>query len=262
MYAFQRVRNHLLLQISALSLRPCTQHVPGAAAQSSCEILPNLPITNTGSLHPALQLTRSHATNPGEKERWQYLAQQGEKLNPCNSPFHPAAQAGVPLAGTEVMFVQEAYTPKSTCFGCGPAHPDGLHLKSKRIQNGLEATIVIPTKFCAFPGIVNGGIISTLMDCHGNWTAAIALMDKSCLPRPPLTLTASTFLAYKEPTPPNTPLVLRSKVISIKEGHTPGMNRATVEVDVNVYEKMEGGQEKLLVSGTVQCKRLGALREL
>ncbi len=44
-------------------------------------------------------------------------------------------------------------------------------------------------------GIVNGGILSTLLDCHGNWTAAIALMDRSCLPKPPLTLTASMLVS-------------------------------------------------------------------
>jgi hypothetical protein len=45
---------------------------------------------------------------------------------------------------------------------------------------------------CVCPaGILNGGVLSTLLDCHGNWTAAIALMDRSCLPKPPLTLTAS-----------------------------------------------------------------------
>lgn len=38
-------------------------------------------------------------------------------------------------------------------------------------------------------GIVNGGIVSAVFDCHGNWSAAVALMDKACLPRPPLTLT-------------------------------------------------------------------------
>jgi hypothetical protein len=44
-------------------------------------------------------------------------------------------------------------------------------------------------------GILNGGILSTLLDCHGNWTAAIALMDRSCLPKPPLTLTASMLVS-------------------------------------------------------------------
>lgn len=39
------------------------------------------------------------------------------------------------------------------------------------------------------PGIINGGVVSALFDCHGNWTAAIALMDKAALPKPPLTLT-------------------------------------------------------------------------
>ena len=31
----------------------------------------------------------------------------------------------------------------------------------------------------AFPGIINGGIISTLLDCHGNWAATMALMEHS-----------------------------------------------------------------------------------
>lgn len=220
-----------------------------------------------GAHCPALQhFIRCKSSSEHEKQeradKWRYLAAQGVKLNPCNSPLHPAAQSGLDPESQEVLCVQEAYTPKSSCFGCGPAHPDGLRLKSFRFKYGLEAFVTIPTKFCAFPGIVNGGVISTLMDCHGNWTAAIALMDRSCLPRPPLTLTASAFISYKEPTPPDTPLVLRSKVVAVKESASPEVNRATVEVDVTVYEKLPGGQEKLLVSGTVMCKRLGALREL
>ena len=46
------------------------------------------------------------------------------------------------------------------------------------------------------PGIINGGVISALFDCHGNWTAAIALMDKAKLPRPPLTLTAELLVRH------------------------------------------------------------------
>ena len=48
-------------------------------------------------------------------------------------------------------------------------------------------------------GILNGGVLSTLLDCHGNWTAAIALMDRSCLPKPPLTLTASMLVRVVQP---------------------------------------------------------------
>ena len=73
----------------------------------------------------------------------------------------------------------------------GPSADAGLHLQSFRAINGLRATVTIPRVFQAFPGIVNGGIVNTLFDCHGNWSAALALMDKAALPRPPFTLSSS-----------------------------------------------------------------------
>jgi hypothetical protein len=44
--------------------------------------------------------------------------------------------------------------PCGAAGGCpaGPSHPDGLHLSSKRIKDGLEAHISLPHKYCAFPG--------------------------------------------------------------------------------------------------------------
>lgn len=86
----------------------------------------------------------------------------------------------------------------------------------------------------AFPGILNGGILSSLLDCHGNWTAAIALMDKACLPKPPLTLTQSMFVTYKEPTPPDRELLVQSQVVSLKQTTRPGQGKSTVEVRVGV----------------------------
>ncbi len=129
------------------------------------------------------------------------------------------------------------------------------------MRNGLEARITLGEQYCAFPGalsrplpcamqqraccapsinpthpqpqphpapqtgIVNGGIISTLIDCHGNWTAAVALMDRSCLPAPPLTLTASILVSFKEPAPPGAVLIVRSNVVEIKEGSQPGVGK-------------------------------------
>ena len=37
----------------------------------------------------------------------------------------------------------------------------------------------------AFPGVVNGGIIGALLDCHSNWTAAYHLMRASGATSPP-----------------------------------------------------------------------------
>ncbi len=43
---------------------------------------------------------------------------------------------------------------------------------------------------------MNGGAVGGLFDCHGNWTAAIALMDHSSLPKPPLTLTTEVLVRF------------------------------------------------------------------
>lgn len=61
-----------------------------------------------------------------------------------------------------------------------------------------------------------------------NWTAAVALMDRAALPAPPLTLTASILVSYKEPAPPDTPLVVRSSVVEVKEGSQAGVSKVRV----------------------------------
>lgn len=149
--------------------------------------------------------------------------------------LHPAYMiAGLePDEGGELC-VQEAYTPESTCWGCGelfwlktlsttasetPQLPKiclsliredkytlsciqfcifagqssetGLRLQSFRTQNGLKSNVTFPRSFQAFPGIINGGLVSTVFDCQGNWTSAIALMDASQLPKPPFTLSSA-----------------------------------------------------------------------
>lgn len=97
--------------------------------------------------------------------------------------------------------------------GAGPVAEDHeLHLRSFRAAEGLEARMEFSEKFNCFPNVVNGGAISTALDCHGNWCAAVTLMDEACLPWPPLTVTYNINLTYREPTPPNTPLLLVAKV--------------------------------------------------
>ena len=88
------------------------------------------------------------------------------------------------------LSVQDEYAPKSICFGCGPANEKGLKIKSYRKEEGLEMEFETSKEHMAFEGVINGGIIGTLIDCHGNWTAAVALMDKLDLKEAPSTVTA------------------------------------------------------------------------
>ncbi len=69
----------------------------------------------------------------------------------------------------------------------------------------------------AFPGMINGGIIGTLLDCHGNWTAAVALMDQSGLDEPPCTVTASYSIKLRRPTPHGVALRVISEIVEIVE---------------------------------------------
>jgi len=114
--------------------------------------------------------------------------------------------------GMEEVGVQRQYAPSSICFGCGPANQQGLQINSIRIENGLSMEYLPEHHHQAFPGMINGGIIGTLLDCHGNWTAAIALMDAQGLEEPPCTVTASYSVQLRRPTPIDVPLKVTSQI--------------------------------------------------
>ena len=72
--------------------------------------------------------------------------------------------------------IQETYAPNLKCFGCGPANEQGLHIRSFSKGDEVVAEFQPQTYQEAFPGVLSGGIIGTLLDCHCNWTAAYHLM--------------------------------------------------------------------------------------
>ena len=84
--------------------------------------------------------------------------------------------------------LQERYAPNARCFGCGPANPIGLHIASRPSGDDPAALVARWTPLPdheAFAGVVNGGILGTLLDCHANWTAAWHLMRARGEDRPP-----------------------------------------------------------------------------
>jgi len=119
--------------------------------------------------------------------------------------------------------LQEEYAPKNSCFGCGPANLNGLHVRSF-VRNGEVVAEWKPDKkYEAFDGILNGGIIGTLLDCHCNWTAAYHLMKRAGEDRPPCTVTSEYAIKLLRPTPTNAPVLLSAKVLELTG------DRATVE---------------------------------
>jgi len=115
--------------------------------------------------------------------------------------------------------LQEIYSPASICFGCGPANTQGLRIRSfARPDGSLVATWRPQSHHAAFPGVLNGGIIGALLDCHCNWAATWHLMQRDGLAHPPCTVTASYSIKLQRPTPADAELVLEARAIESDVG--------------------------------------------
>lgn len=113
--------------------------------------------------------------------------------------------------------LQEQYAPTNACFGCGPANASGLRVRSFPSGDRVVADWRPNTQHEAFPGVLNGGIIGALLDCHCNWTAAWHLMMRAGLEHPPCTVTADYAITLKRPTPTDGPVHLEAWVESSSE---------------------------------------------
>lgn len=122
--------------------------------------------------------------------------------------------------------LQEQYSPASICFGCGPANEKGLRIRSFADGDEVVAEWHAQPHHQAFPGILNGGIIGALLDCHSNWTAAYFLMRRDGLDQAPCTVTAEFHVKLLRPTPVDGPITLEARVVDASE------DRATVEAEL------------------------------
>lgn len=102
------------------------------------------------------------------------------------------------------------------CWGCGSQNEHGLQIKS--FWDGDEGVCTWQPQpyHQAWPGIVNGGILATLIDCHSACTALAAACRAeqraiNTLPVIPY-VTASLRVSYLRPTPIAGPLLLRATV--------------------------------------------------
>jgi acyl-coenzyme A thioesterase PaaI-like protein len=121
------------------------------------------------------------------------------------------------------LSLQETFAPASQCFGCGPSNDKGLRIRSFVRGDEVIATWHPEKHHEAFPGMLNGGIIGSLLDCHCNWTAAWHLMNRNQLEKPLCTVTADYAIKLLRPTPTDGPIELTAKVVESTN------DRATIE---------------------------------
>jgi acyl-coenzyme A thioesterase PaaI-like protein len=128
--------------------------------------------------------------------------------------------------------LQEKYSPESICFGCGPANEKGLHINSFPEGDEVVAEWRAEEHHQAFPGMLNGGIIGALLDCHSNWTAAYFLMKRDGKVEPDCTVTADFHVKLVRPTPSDALIHLKARVVESRE------DRATVEAELIANDKV------------------------
>jgi acyl-coenzyme A thioesterase PaaI-like protein len=128
--------------------------------------------------------------------------------------------------------VQEIYSPNGICFGCGPKNEKGLRIRSFPEGDELVAEWHAEPHHEAFPGVLNGGIIGALLDCHSNWAAAYFLMKRDGKTEAPCTVTADFHVKLLRPTPSDALITLRARVVDSSE------DRATVEAELIANDKV------------------------
>lgn len=126
--------------------------------------------------------------------------------------------------------LQERYAPENRCFGCGPANEKGLRIRSFPSAEDPEVLVArwMPAPHHeAFDGILNGGILGTLLDCHSNWAATWHLLRRDGLDTPPCTVTADFHVGLRRPTPSGEPVQVTARAVS-SEGP-----KVTVEAELS-----------------------------
>lgn len=145
------------------------------------------------------------------------------------------------------MAIQDYYPDDyAHCYGCGRLNEKGLQIKS--FWDGDESVCrILPADYYSggMKDILYGGLIASLMDCHGAGTAAAAKareleieLKPGAMPR---FVTASLKVDYLQPTPINTEIELRAKVDEIKG------RKVTVSVTLSAEQTIRARGQLIMV---------------
>jgi len=109
----------------------------------------------------------------------------------------------------------------SHCYGCGKNNEHGYHLKSYWDGKTTVARFTPrPYHTGGIPGFAYGGLIASLLDCHGAGTAAAAAHKaegREMGTEPPVRfVTASLKVDYLKPTPLGVELEIRGEILEVK----------------------------------------------
>ncbi len=140
--------------------------------------------------------------------------------------------------------VQDLYPDHlAHCYGCGRLNDHGYHLRTFWLNEEETVAYFTPEPYhTAIPGYVYGGLIASLIDCHGTGTAAaFAARARGTEDHPPRFLTAVLHVEYLKPTPLGPRLELRGRAKEIQG------RKVVVEVDLYAAGELRARGEVVCV---------------
>jgi acyl-coenzyme A thioesterase PaaI-like protein len=163
------------------------------------------------------------------------------------------------VGGTPVerKAVQDFYPDDfNICYGCGQRNEHGLHLRTYVTGDDTTATFTPHPYHTAIRGYVYGGLIASLIDCHGTGTAAAAAYKaagRDLGSDPPFRfVTAALHVDYLRPTPIGVPLHLRGRAKEVKG------RKVVVEVVLSAAGDVCARGEVIAVQAPAQMGSKGA----
>jgi acyl-coenzyme A thioesterase PaaI-like protein len=150
--------------------------------------------------------------------------------------------------------------PGATCYGCGPANPKGLHIKSywSEADNGAICVFQAePHHNAGFDNVMYGGLVASLCDCHSVWTAIASAYrheGREHGSAPAISyVTANLNVTFLTPTPLDQPITLRARVEEIVG------RRAIIQCSVYAGET-KTAEARVIAVRVPQDKSVGASR--
>lgn len=122
----------------------------------------------------------------------------------------------------------------SWCYGCGRLNEKGHHFRTGWLEDKTVTIYTPEPEHIAIPGFVYGGVVASLIDCHGTGSASLALHKKNGITavdgtEPPRFVTASLNVDFVKPTPHGVPL----KAIGVVHEIHPKKFKVETEVFAN-----------------------------
>ncbi len=153
----------------------------------------------------------------------------------------------------------QQYMPGDICFGCGHDNADGLQIRSYWQGEDCVCIWQPEAKHQGWPDLTCGGIIATLIDCHCMASAmatAIKNENRALGTQPEYRFATGTLnIKYLKPTPTISPLMLKARVVSIKQQRIYTLhcdlyadNQKTVEAEVIAFLVYRSDQSEATMS--------------